>query len=469
MIPRLATANHLKRVDRSLEHAGQQLGLEFCRNWQDIEKMGMLRGVETGIFDASKFAAFSQIPAPCTCTTCSDQESTQVTGQAFCEDPNGLALTMVCTFDFFHRWWNCLNTAMARSGLTPIFYAAVMMYNLGYGPWESCAWWALLLAEIDDVASGVKPDSPLLLAYWPQIMIDKKLHASKRDADVGKLGRQRYIESLKCAGSLDIRNRKVVPSIWCSFNIAHDAWDEHIGTRGFLLGSLCMRKGWLNHISDLFGTPTNIKPAIVEGGKSGAVKSAKAKIEALKKSAGHSVAAVAKVIADRDVVAGVRSLAHGSRRIYTYFSKVQRELKGPEACAAFSQEWASWGWLAPLKETLQQREDLIELSRCGVTTVFPSAYVKSMTTSSPEVVYQDSLARTFGLFTEAIVEEISGHMLWWSAYYPGKFALMGMADHKTVKQAMRDFHDDCQAYWAAKAVPLAWSYTRAACTSSMSC
>lgn len=456
-IPRLATANHLKKLDRSLELAGQELGLEFCRNWEDLETHGMLQGVETGNFDAAKVAAFSQVSAPSVLSTASDQEQVQVTADAFCEDPGGLRLTKVSVFDFFHRWWNCLKTAQAKASLTNVFYAAVMIYNIGYGPWETCAWWGLMLSQTTDLASAMEDDSPLLLAFWRQILVDKRLDMSLRDEDVGRPARKRFIESLSAKGSMDLRNKKVKPSIWMSFHEAHDAWDEHIGTRGLMLASLCLRKGWLSDISQLFGSPSGVQPesGVQPGGTAGAVKSARAKLEALKKKSGHSVAAVAKLTADSDVIGGIRLLAHGSRCIYTYFSRVQRDLKGPKSCAAFSQEWASWGWLEPLKQTLMQREAATELRRGGFTVVFPSSYIRSLCVESPEVVYQDSLAKTFGSFTMAIVSEISGHMLWWSAYYPGMFALMQSSDHRVVKLAMSQFHDDCKAYWAAKAAPSA--------------
>jgi hypothetical protein len=415
----------------------------------------LLKAVETGVINEAALAAFSQVPAPRTATASSDQEQTQVTANAFCEDPKGLRLTYVAVFDFFHRWWNCLKTAQAKAGLTPLFYAAVMIYNLGYGPWETCVWWQQMLSQMSDLASGLEDDSPLLLAFWRQILVDRRLDLHKKDEDVGKAARRRFIDSLAARSQIDIRNQKVKPSTWMSFHKAHDAWDEVISTRGLLLASLCMRKRWLHSVQELFQASTGIKATIVTGGTTGAVKSAQQKLQALQKKSGHSVATVAKLVADSDVIGGIRLIAHGSRAIYTYFSRVERELKGPQACAAFSQEWASWGWLAPLKQTLKKREDTQELRRCGFVVTFPSSTVNGLTRNSPQVVYQDSLAKTFCCFTFGIASEISGHMLWWSAYYPGKFALLLSSDPMQVKQAMADFKDDCDAYWFAKAAPLA--------------
>ena len=455
-IPRLATANHLKKLDRSLEHAGQQYGLEFCRNWQELEKWKMLEGVSTGIFGSQEdIEAFSHVQTPSVLATTCDQEQTQVTGNAFCEDPGGLRLTKVSMFDFFHRWWNCLNAAMALAGLTPVFYAAVMIYNIGYGPWESCAWWNAMLATGQEVASTMNVDGPLIMAFWKQILVSKSQDTARADHIVGRGGREAFLESLKQKGPLDVRNKKVKPSIWMSFHQAHDAWDKHIGTRGMILAALSLKKGWIKSSKDLFAD-CGVKVGAVSGGTSGNVKNAKAKIDALKKKAGSSVAAVTKLVADDEIVAAIRLLALGSRAIYTYFSKVQRELKGPAACAAFSLEWASWKWLQPLKETLQKREDVEQLRRSGFIVSFPRAVTKGVTSKSAVVVQQDSLAHTLGVFTMNIVCEISGHMTWWTSQYPGKFALMASTDIGIVKQAMDDFYDDCNAYWKAKDTNSDW-------------
>ena len=111
--------------------------------------------------------------------------------------------------------------------------------------------------------------------------------------------------------------------------------------------------------------------------------------------------------------------------------------------------------MGPLRNTFKQRENCSELGRCGFTVVFPSAHCQSLTTSSAQVLAQDSLARTFGLFTMNIASEISGHMCWWTSYYPGKFAPMLSNDPEVVKAAMLEFQQDCLAFWSAKAASLA--------------
>jgi hypothetical protein len=126
----------------------------------------------------------------------SDQEQTQVTAGAFMEDPRGLRLTSVLVFDFFHRYVRCLKAAEAGAGLTPLFWAAVTIYNIGYGPWDSCLWWAQILDEARMFAQVQEASSPLLMAFWRGILIDKNLDASTCENDVGRPARERFLHSL---------------------------------------------------------------------------------------------------------------------------------------------------------------------------------------------------------------------------------------------------------------------------------
>jgi hypothetical protein len=216
-----------------------------------------------------------------------------------------------------------------------------------------------------------------------------------------------------------------------------------------------MKKGWINNVDDLFGKSCGVKPVIASGGVAGSIRNAKAKIAALKAKCGHNVATAVKLTADPDVVSGIRMLAHGTRVIYTYFMYMSKTLKGPKACAAISQDWASWGWLSALKGTLRQRDDLNELRRCGFTVAFPTSLVSSLETSSPKVMHQDSMGGTLNAYTMGICIQISGYMCWWSCYWPGKFVQLASDDVAVVRQCMHDFREDCEAYWAAKALALA--------------
>ena len=167
--------------------------------------------------------------------------------------------------DWFHRCWNDLQHAIAKAGLMPVWYATAFLYNIGHGPWQS-------------------------KRYWPRLLVDKNLHHETSDELVGRVGRERFIENLAARSQqvTDFKGHKVKPAQWVSWNKAHDEWDAELSTRGMLLGQLSMNKGWILSSEDLFSGARNIaalsqddapKPAC----KAAAVRSAKAKLEALKK------------------------------------------------------------------------------------------------------------------------------------------------------------------------------------------
>ena len=455
--PRLATSNHIKTIDRALELAGQELGLEFCRNWQELEALNLLDLVSTGCEGGAKpdFAALRQKPSPTCLITSHDQHQTQVLGGAWCESPAGIRLTMVSVFDIYHRLWNCLKAAEARAGLTPMFYAATTIYNFAYGPWESSAWFHQLLMEAADVGSTLDPDGPLMMLFWQRILGDKRRSRDSCDLEglSAREARAEHLKTLQARGAFDIRNTKVKPSVWFSFHKAHEQWDPHVSTRAMVLTSMCMRNQWLRDLEDL-QKPTGVKIEVVGGGKKGAMNAAKAKIAQLRDAGGHTCKLVCRLASDRDVLSGIRLLAEGSRCMYSWYSTLYKDLKAPERCAAHAQGWASSSWLEPLKETLRSRGNLAALEHCGFQVRFQMSLLRGMSPQAPAVVYQDNLAKTLGTFTWEIVAEVSSHMMWWSGYYPGRFVLLTSKDHRIVKQTMRQFQVDCEAYWFAKATTL---------------
>ncbi|MCP4242801.1 MAG: hypothetical protein GY772_19785, partial [bacterium] len=160
--------------------------------------------------------------------------------------------TIARVFDFFHR--DCNDTAMARakSGLTPVYLASIAILNVGYGPYETCAWFQLMLAQAADLARNLSPNDPLLLRLWKRILRDKELHLETKEELVGEAARERFVKELAVDPSVDLKSIKCKPSVWYSFNTAFHAWDAKLHTRGLVLGALCLQKGWLLAAEDLF-------------------------------------------------------------------------------------------------------------------------------------------------------------------------------------------------------------------------
>ena len=46
--------------------------------------------------------------------------------------------------------------------------AGTLIFNIGYGPWQSHAWFHALLAEAKRVSAAMSADSPLVRRLWPR-------------------------------------------------------------------------------------------------------------------------------------------------------------------------------------------------------------------------------------------------------------------------------------------------------------
>ena len=76
------------------------------------------------------------------------------------------------------------------------------------------------------------PDAVILQRYWPRVLVDKGWQHDVSDEVVGRVGRERFIESLKARRNeiTDSKGHKVKLAQWVSWNKSHDEWDsEHAG------------------------------------------------------------------------------------------------------------------------------------------------------------------------------------------------------------------------------------------------
>ena len=436
-------------IERCLDVCGVEPGLRFFVADKLLKDRAVWGAVQSGDFSAVDVGAFLASPCPPTLTICSDQEQTQIGGMNFMEEH--LRLLLVRMSDFFHRWHNDFGHASAKAGLMPIFYAAIVMLNIAYGPWESAAWYHQLVQMAMDLGVACGPDDPHLLKLWPRILMDKGLHFETSKAVVGVEARRRFIANLDSEACVKLKNKKCKPSQWVSFDGAWHTWSQHLHTRGFVLGKLLMHRGDVLAAEDLFaGTGGSFKGEKNETRtKAEGVRNAKAKLAAVKSKFQGNLLSCVQLICDPDVVNGCRMLAHGHKPCWSYFTKVEKELTNPKACSAFSQTWAREGYLPVLKNIFSTRLDTYELSRCGFTADFCGLGAKGLTSRSPEIAYEDGLARTFGLFTQHLVSEHAGSALWWTHGYPGRLA--ALLDPSKVQAVLKEFEVDCKAFWAAKA------------------
>jgi hypothetical protein len=190
---------------------------------------------------------------------CTDQDQTQITGGEFIlrPEPEGLGCTGARLIDDFHRWNNDMAISVAKAGLAAVEKAATLFLNIGYGPWQSGAWYHGIIDEGQRVSRTVPANSQLLLRFWPRILKDQKLSLTTGDNQSGEEARRRFLDKLPSMNLLNLRGTKVAPAQWMSVYIAGHAWDETPSARALVLASLCMKKGWILTDEDLF-SPTHL-------------------------------------------------------------------------------------------------------------------------------------------------------------------------------------------------------------------
>ena len=141
---------------------------------------------------------------------------------------------------------------MAQAGLTAPYMAALMVFNIAYGPWQSAAWFYSISQQGEDLSDLLMPDDPILLRYWPRILRDRGLELEASEDLVGRPARVRFIKELGTGSLMELKGVKAKPSQWMSLQRAFDNWDAGFHTRGLALGALCINKGWIVTEEDLF-------------------------------------------------------------------------------------------------------------------------------------------------------------------------------------------------------------------------
>ena len=134
--PRNSTAQFVRRLNLFV---GLYKGtdLRFYVNENDLVKFQVIGAVQTGKIEGQAtqdaIRAYGAQPAPALCTWVTDEEQPQLTGGEYAIER--LRVYGVRFSDWFHRCWNDMNTAMARAGVLPVWYATAFPYNIGHGQW----------------------------------------------------------------------------------------------------------------------------------------------------------------------------------------------------------------------------------------------------------------------------------------------------------------------------------------------
>ena len=457
---RVASLKHILRLHRYMEMYASS-GLQMFQNSDKLASLNLRIGCETGKWPDPMPTIPADLVVACLCVA-TDEEQYQITAGEFitASKPVGLGCTGVRFRDEFHRWNNDLNNAVAFAGLATAEKAGTLIFNVGYGPWQKAAWYHMILASGQRIAKTMQPNSRMVLRFWPRHLVENGLVGLTDDAIVGQEGRRQYIAGIPRQNLLNLKGGKVSPSAWMSFQKVGAEWSPSLATRAMVLATLCLEKGWLLTEEDLFAPTRCGVEASLEKDASGdkpapkskaeAMRAAKARIEALKMRTANVFVAATKLLADIDVINGIRIILHAGRAQWTGFNELVGDLTTPAKSLALAQRWARQEWLQPLNNTLVCLTDVRGLLACGFHADFKVEEVRAMSEDSPTVRYQDALARRLGRLVDCILEKRAGSMAQRSFYYPFKLAGLTSTDESVRREAMREFEKDVRAVWAAK-------------------
>ena len=450
--PLRATCRWIKFIFRCLEVLGKPKAFDIYA--PDPEKAAILAECKVGPLTAASRTAVSQWKAPPVLTVASDQEQIQISGANFMKC--ALGLMMVFFRDFFHRLHNDFATAMSKAGFMPIFFAAIVILNLGYGPYQTAGWWHAMLAEAAELAQKAKPNNPALVKLWP--WIQRSMAASSPGAAAASSGgvaaREDFLKGLDSESCNNMKSGKVSLGKWMSFPEAYLAHKAFFAKRAFILLNYVVDKKHASSIVDIEVSVAKHTFSAKEGEKKSKAKelqNAKQKIEDFKNRATHHLCMATQLLLDPDIMRGMAAISLGVHAIYKWFMDGMRNIKGPDSCAAFSQAWATFSWLEPLKKTMLCLEDSAGLEEIGLTMSFGSTMLETITERDATVLYEDARARLYHSYIVNLTQEISGSMSWWTSHYPGKMA--AALSETTAFEALQTLKKDCEAWWYSKDTP----------------
>lgn len=159
-----------------------------------------------------------------------------------------------------------------------------------------------------------------------------------------------------------------------------------------------------------------------------------------------------RLMADDDVLNGIRMILLAGRSQWEGFNDMMSKLTTPEKSLSHCQDWAVWGWLRDLIACLQCLSDARGLSRCGIETEFTTQEIARLNAMSPEVRYQDALASRLNRFVFLIVSLRAGSLVERSHYYPFRLAALTSPSRDVAAEALHEFERDVRAWWAAKEI-----------------
>ena len=427
-------------------------GLLTFRNTNRLKDLGVWDGVNTGKLDPAALETLKHEQLPATLFLYHDEEQVQICGDNVMTDHMGL--TVEGKEDYYHRNPNNVKIAIKQSGLFCTYLCAVCVYNVGFGPWNSSAFFNQVIAHVASLAKKIQPDGQMLHHFWQRILMDRREHYSTDPAITGTVGRQTLIDDMNNTAHDMIHGQRCGIADWWSINKAHKFWDRIYHTQGLILTSYCLDKGMLLAVEDLRAP---VKGALIrhidmESKKSAAdaKRWADDKLKAMKDKSKGALHNAARLVEDPDVINGVRIIMLLTEPSWSEWTSAIQTMKGSDGVNGY-REWccqrAKYGVMKMLNETAACTKNSAELERAGFIYDFSTPKAKSLNMDSPETVYQDVLAFSVMSLQIRLIAEHAGTDANNFYSYPARFALMTKHNtESTIQRGYALFKEDVDAW-----------------------
>jgi hypothetical protein len=156
--------------------------------------------------------------------------------------------------------------------------------------------------------------------------------------------------------------------------------------------------------------------------RAAAKKAAKSELHSIRSKSVNVVHAVARMMADDDIKFESRLINYVMQPEATSAGLMLHELRSPDQTREIYSKWSHWSWLQELLGAIALLKDQVRLEKLGLTVNIKKAAVKGLTSSSPEVEWEDGRC---GLLWRAIQKQLkhrAGSMCWHTWGGPGMTA-----------------------------------------------
>ena len=161
--------------------------------------------------------------------------------------------------DITHRRMNDLNLATDAAGWSFTKQRGFIVANIHFGPWNGGGYHKDIQEVCLDLSQNEDPNSPLLLYFWPRIIVDLRLPLEEQ----GLEGRKHFLAGLPNMKFCRTKNEK---ASHCKWDSLQKAWmsgqDEYCGPFCYAVTVLAKKKKWINTLEDLTSEDQAVDPVL---------------------------------------------------------------------------------------------------------------------------------------------------------------------------------------------------------------